>query len=78
MARVIDTRYVWRTDCPDTILRERVWREGTWEEYVGKDSPACLYFGVQGEDERVAALRLPLSQNTYLKLGVERTYYQVC
>ena len=44
MSRVIDTRYSCRLGAPgrpldNVVLRERSWREGSWEDLVGSVSP---------------------------------------
>ena len=57
MARVVDTRFVCTAD-GGTVLRERSWREGAWEAFAGRGAPDHVDFG--GNDDRVAAERLPL------------------
>ena len=57
MARVIDTRFICKGD-GGTVLRERSWREGPWEAFAGPGAPNHVDFG--GNDDRVAAERLPL------------------
>ena len=57
-ARVVDTRYVLRAG--GRVLRERSWREGSWEDLAGVGAPPCVDFG--GADDVVAAAKLPLQR----------------
>ena len=55
MARIVDTKLVCRGS---TVLRERSWREGSWDELVGMGGMAHVDLG--GCADVVAAQRLPL------------------
>ena len=54
-ARLLDTRYV---GDGHRVLRERSWREGSWEALVGRSGASHVDLG--GQDDQVASMRLPL------------------
>ena len=59
MARLIDTRFTCRTDIqPIKVHRERMWKEGTWEDLVGS-SAINEVVSLDQLNDRIAARRLP-------------------
>ena len=54
-SRLLDTRYV---GDGHRVLRERSWREGSWEALVGRSGASHVDLG--GQDDQVASQRLPL------------------
>ena len=67
MSRVFDTRYMCRLDTPSCFIhREQSWREGTWDQLIGKDRPRPTVGGalpklvsLEEANDRVASKRLP-------------------
>lgn len=57
-ARVLDTTYVCHRASSHRVLRQREWREGSWEALAGPNAPAHMKF--DDVDERAAAAKLPL------------------
>eukprot|EP00941_MAST-03F_sp_MAST-3F-sp1_P003301 g3301.t1 len=68
MARVIETRFLCSlTLGSGIVLREQSWREGSWEELVGKNKGTHVMFPC-GDGDETAVQRLPLVQPTVTEI----------
>ena len=62
MARVIDCRLFCRLSSQHhddfVVHRERSWKEGTWEQFVGRRAPPAMRFPLQAKGHWLGRVRL--------------------